>query len=123
MEILIKKIINNIVFCKTECGELFVEWVGDIPKPNNVYFIELEIIDDLKWGENVLLANSTDEIIFYNNEYVKLNGLLESIDDDGCATLRIDKFIIMFSCKGNTLPIGSHIVISVKHLLACPYEC
>ena len=121
MKINVVNIIESDVYCKNEFGEFIVKWASDLPCINKFYYIELDIIDELKWGVNVLLSDSLNNKILNIHGFIQLHGLLEFVDDD-YAVLRIDNYIIPFICHGNAFKNESYIYLNVKHLLAFPIE-
>ena len=101
-------------------GDVFVNWVGDKPEIGNVYEIELDIDGILIWGKDVTLSNDVSFSIEFNENFTFLYGILESVDSDGYAVLRMDDSIISFLTQGDPFDIGSSIKISTGLISAYP---
>ena len=121
MKIYVNKVINEVVYGSTCFGNINVIWDGSKPDVGKIYYVELDIDGVYVWGEDITISNKNASIMS-NDEFTSINGIFESIDDDGYAVLRMDDYIIPFLSKGNSFEIGSKINIHVKLMSAYPID-
>lgn len=122
MEIEIKELKQDgkVVFI-TDCGGAIGKWEAESPKLK-IYNVEINIEDELFWGDNILLNDISEEQISVTEmDKVILKGKLESVDDDNCAVLRIKNSIILFDAVGAPFPVGSMIKIFANNITLYPY--
>ena len=120
LKIRVNRITNGIVHGNTPFGSINVIWHGDNPELGKVYDVELDIDKVLVWGKDVLLANSGDFAIVCNGGSTMLHGVLESVDADGYAVLRMGDYIIPFVAKGVYFDIDSRIIVCIDSISASP---
>lgn len=118
MKIQIKKIINenentNVVFF-SEFGEAKAFWEGEKPTVNNEYQVEIDIIDTLVWGKEILKTKINKPFIQQENDVTYISGFIDSIDDDGYVVLRLGDYIVPFIATGDAFQIGEYVTLSVK---------
>ncbi len=94
MEIIIKKILEQTptgvhVWFDTELGSGKAEWQGDIPAIGKKYFVELDVDDELTWGDNVVRIDSNESLIRYENDKMIIQGKIDQIYEDGILILRL----------------------------------
>ncbi|MFP4979175.1 hypothetical protein ACE6ED_27490 [Paenibacillus sp. CN-4] len=95
---------GEVVF-KSPAGEGRGIWCGG-PLPEGPVEVEFEFPELLTRWLDVAPAEEPGERIRTENGKVGFTGILESIDEDGTACLRLDGSILMFECMGEPLPVG-----------------
>jgi hypothetical protein len=108
----VNEVINGTIHGSTCFGKINVIWEGDKPEIGKTYHVELDIDGVYVWGQDIVSSDDDISII--------CNGILESIDDDGYAVLRMGDYIIPFLTKGDSFEIGSKINVHVKLVSAYP---
>lgn len=69
-------------------------WPGDAPSPGERYDVELELPARLVWGTDIVPTPSMPPTISQNGEYVALQAVIETIDDN-VAVLRLGDSLVM----------------------------
>jgi hypothetical protein len=106
-----------LVGFSTDYGDADAVWQGDAPEINRRYDVELDIDGALVWGESVLISKSKANVIKKKIDgLIVITGVLDSLDDDGYAVLRIGDSIIPFMAEGNPFHVGNPIEISTDSL-------
>lgn len=121
MKIGIDKFMQNEVIFRTEYGKGKGKWGASERPPYGETDVEFEIEDELVWGNNVVLADG-DAAMAISNQQVLFQGILESVDGDNCAVLRMKDSILLFVAKGQAFPVGSTIRIAAKDVTLYPCE-
>ena len=121
MKIYVNDVINGIIHGSTCFGNIIVNWEGGRPEIGKTYFVELDIDGVYIWGREISLSNENISIIS-NEKSTSINGIFESIDDDGYAVLRMGDYIIPFLTEGESFEIGSKINIHVELISAYPID-
>jgi len=81
---------------------------GSPPKANQKLDVEINIDDELIWGENLTASKKNALSISFNLGFTYITGELVTIEDDGCGALRIGDAIILISIE--------------QKKLSCPYS-
>ncbi len=91
-------------------------WNGNKPKINNEYFAEFEIPDVLCWQKDIVSTKDKYSIGTENNKFC-LIGLLESIEDDGYAIIRLGDSIVPIVTQGEPPALGTFVKLTTNTLL------
>lgn len=111
---------KRLALCNTAYGTVAVQWEGKEPEIGHEYYIELEITDTLVWDEHIFLTDRNVFLVENENEFIILAGILESIDSDGYAVLRVGDSIIPFFARGTPFNIGVNIIVKTHQIAAYP---
>ena len=120
LKILVVEVADDKVHGLTCFGKITVFWDGNTPEIGTAYDVELDIESVLVWGKDVILVNDESFAIDYDGELALLHGILESIDDDGYAVMRMGDYIIPFLSQGEFFDVGSRIIIYIDSISAAP---
>ncbi len=120
MRIIIKEFVNqtqgyNIKFA-TEYGNANALWNGNKPKINNEYIVEFTIPDVLCWQKDIVSTEEKYSIGTENNKFC-LIGLLEFIEDDGYAIIRLSDSIVPIETQGEPPALGTFVKLTTNTLL------
>lgn len=105
-----------IVQFSTKFGSAEAIWVGDTPINGNVYTVELEISDTLAWCNDIIAADEENYKIYMDNGVMCLKGVLESIEDDGYAIIRMEDSIVSLITQGDPMDIGDFVEAKIKNV-------
>ena len=118
MKILVEKIIfvdSSIhVDFSTDYGKATALWEGEKPTINFEYHVEIDIDDSLTWEKDIIKNETGEYSIQMHDNRIFLAGMLDSVDDDGYAVLRIGESIITFVTNGIPFVNGSFIKLISK---------
>ena len=126
MEVLINEIrqegLNIIVFFSSNFGDAKGFWIGENPKINEFYQVEVDINDKLIWNQNIIKNIEHNYSVHLINNLICISGLLDSLDNDGYAVLRIGDNIVPFIATGKPFKIGSMIKLFTKSISMSPID-
>jgi len=111
---------GDMICCSNTLGKLTVRWIGSKPILNSEYDVELDIEKTLVWGKDIILSKTVKHFIMTEKALTVLNGVLESVDADGYAILRVGNSIVPFMSEGTAFEIGSIIKIKVNYITVSP---
>ena len=111
-----------IVLCSTEFGEIVLTWKDNIPEKDKEYDVEFDTDDILKWDDDISLTEVKEPLINMENNEIIINGILESVDEDGFMVVRMKDYILTFETQGKALYNGVNIRIEVPTIEAYPYS-
>jgi len=97
-----------------------VTWEGEKPEIGETYIIELEVEGVFDWGIDITLSRNSKDSISNEGQYYSLNGVFESVDDDGYAVLRMGDYIIPFIAQGRSFIEGSRVSLRTNAISAYP---
>jgi hypothetical protein len=92
---LLEKDSKFYVKIKSEYGTILGEWKDEKPKLNKEYYIEFTVTSPVEINKNLFISNDYSYYIKMQDEKIILNGKYDSLDDDGCLTIRIGESIIL----------------------------
>lgn len=105
-----------IIEFSSEYGEAEAFWgTKPIPKANADYEVELDITDELTWGQEVKLSKEKKFSIHMEDE-IYLTGILEKLYKDGIADFRLDKSLIQLELEGKKIPTGEYVTIKATSI-------
>ena len=111
-----------VQFC-TSFGIATGHWMGDAPLVGSRYNVEIELDGVLTYGVEVTISGSNiyhlESLI---DDKVRIIGLLESLDDDGYAILRLDGNIVAFMSIELDALVGQFVQIDAVDITLYPYE-
>ncbi len=125
MNIKIIEIINDkipeVLFSTIEGSSVGI-WVKgnsdlfDIPIVGKEYYVEIEIKEVLRWGETIVACTEKTEKINYTNNIINIYGILEEIEDDLVATIRLGESIFLVETSGTPIENTNYVKIAVPKL-------
>ena len=113
---------DNIVLCSTEFGEIVLTWKDNIPEKDKEYDVEFDTDNILKWGDDISLMEAKEPSIYMENNEIIINGILESVDEDGFMVVRMKDYILTFETQGKALHNGVNIRIKIPTIEAYPFS-
>jgi hypothetical protein len=102
---------EKIVCFQSKIGNGKALWNGNPPTINKDYYVEIEIHDNLLWGDNIVKSPTRRFQIDLADNSLILTGELESIEDDGYTVIRLDESIVCIEASGTPLSIGTYVSI------------
>lgn len=97
------------VRCSSPYGNFCADWQSVEPSMNMKYIVEIEIPGVFKWGDTIKQSNEREFQIRKGSEHVSFNGVLDSIDEDGCASIRFGDSIILLETEGEPISLGKYV--------------
>lgn len=87
-----------------------------VPKSNTEYEVELDITDELTWGQDIKLSKENKFSILMKGDDIHITGILEKMYKDGLADFRIGDNLIQLEVDGSKIPTGQYVTISVPSI-------
>ena len=97
-------------------GDAFGNWPGTPPTPGETYRVELSVAAPLVWGSDIKASANKSYSLSSTGEKVILHALLESLEDDGLAFLRISNSLLMVDTVGSPPPVGTFVEAHIQTL-------
>ena len=121
MKIHVKKVDASsediIINFTSEYGDAEAFWgTKPIPKANTDYEVELDITDELTWGQEVKPSKDKKFSITMQRDDIYITGVLEKTYKGGMADFRLDKNLIQLELEGRNIPIGGYVTIKVTNI-------
>ncbi|HYE12070.1 MAG TPA: hypothetical protein VEF53_18015 [Patescibacteria group bacterium] len=121
MKIHVKKVDTSsediIINFTSEYGDAEAFWgTKPIPKANTDYEVELDITDELTWGQEVKPSKDKKFSITMQRDDIYITGVLEKTYKGGMADFRLDKNLIQLELEGRNIPIGGYVTIKVTNI-------
>jgi hypothetical protein len=107
----------SVVF-KTAFGIGQADWVGDPPEPGVDVDVELDLDDDLIWGENLAPADRAGPSIDFDQGVLTVVGAPEAAAEDGTFALRLGDSIILLEAKELPKDLPEFVRIKVRNAKA-----
>lgn len=108
MKIQIEKLVgvgNGIeIEYSSDYGASIAQWIGPPPEVSGTYDVEIDIDDDLTWGQNISATDKKNPIIFSAEDKLVLIGLIINSSEDGCIAITLGEIIILLDV--NNAPRG-----------------
>jgi len=104
MNITIENITKNeesiFVEFVSDLGSSIAVWVGEEPVQGGSYDVEIDIDDDLVWGEDIVTTSkSTCTISSSGNEFCLVAKVI-SYEDDGCLSVSLGSSVLLLDVEG-----------------------
>ena len=81
---------KNLVRFSTPIGDAVAHWIGDkLPVIGKIYNVEVDFDMALDRNENVADSSTFRFLISEKDGYVRLNGCVDSVDEDGLVYFRL----------------------------------
>jgi len=127
MNIKIEKIISTppslLVAFSTNYGNAIGTWEGEMPILDSNYDVEIDIDNVLLWGKEIINGKKSFNVSMNSKNEIILNGILDSLDEDGYAVLRLGSSITAFMTnieKVFPFEVGSYIELTVPNISLFP---
>lgn len=120
MKIHVKKVDTSsedvIIDFTSEYGNAEAFWgTKPIPKANEDYEVELDITDELTWGQEIKLSKDKKFNIQMQDE-IYITGIIEKVYKDGMADFRLGKSLIQLELEGKNPPVGEYVTIKTTSI-------
>jgi len=116
MKIQVKKVDTSsedvIINFTSEYGNAEAFWGSKpIPKANMEYDVELDITDELVWGQDVKPSKDKKFSITMQKDDIYITGIIEKVHKGGIADFRFDKNLVQLELEGKNIPTGAYVTI------------
>ncbi|WP_250658638.1 hypothetical protein [Alkalimarinus coralli] len=74
-------------------------WAGEIPTPGAMYDVEIEIDDDLLWGENISTTTKNKPTIAIEKDMLVVAGKVIKLEKNGCLSIAVGDSIILLDVE------------------------
>jgi hypothetical protein len=106
-----------IVNFTSELGEAEAFWgTKPIPKENTDHEVELDITDELVWGQDIKPSQEKKCSIRLQGDDIFITGILEKVYREGLADFRLNKNVIQLELEGRNIPTGLYCTIKATSL-------
>ena len=106
----------------TDLGGAVGIWQGESPTVGATCHVELEADGIFTFGERAIQSDADHPSIAFANGMIRITGILESLEDDGFAVIRLADSLMTFMSAGLDSLIGRFIQIEADHIDLHPYE-
>lgn len=113
---------ENQVLFSSEFGSANGNWCVGIPKSGNEYNVEVDLEGLVVFKENLTFSDLKECKIQMKGNKICLIGLLESVEEDGYAVLRLNDYIIPFEISGELPEEGQFVEIEINEIDLYPFE-
>ena len=111
----------TVIFA-AEFGQARATWRGDDPVAGQTYWVEMDVDDRLHWGLEIKTSSSRAYYIGHEAGAVKITGLLEGLDGQGLADIRLGRGLITVLTAGAGPETQEYVDMFVDNLALFPYE-
>ncbi len=116
MRVEILKVDGDRVAFAADVGTAVAGWHDVPPTVGRVYFVELSTHDTPTWGQDIVATSGGAARIAPDGDGVVIDAVLERIDADGLAFLRIGSSLFFFSTEGAAPAAGTPIRVRLATL-------
>lgn len=102
------------VHFETDIGEAAAIWLSQSNTPDigNVYDAEFDVDDSIEIGKTAIHSDNKFYSMAIKNNIIELNGLVDSIDDDGMIYFRLgEDCLIMIESEIGNLKVGEWLLL------------
>ena len=101
----------------SDLGAAEAGWLGDLPEADRDYHVEIAINERLVWGTDIVATPPAPPRIAQGPAGITLDATLESIEDDGAATLRLGPSLVLIDTEGTAPPAGTPVRVQVGEMM------
>jgi|KBSSwiStaDraftv2_1062776.scaffolds.fasta_scaffold4816633_1 hypothetical protein len=101
----------------SDLGAAEAGWLGDLPEADRDYHVEIAINERLVWGTDIVATPPAPPCIAQGPAGITLDATLESIEDDGAATLRLGPSLVLIDTEGAAPPAGTSVRVQVGEMM------
>ncbi len=83
----------------SDLGRSAAIWVGEAPVTGAHYDVELDVDDDLVWGESVSTTSRNKPTIALEEELFVVVGTVISFEEDGCVSISLGDSVILLDVE------------------------
>lgn len=121
MEILVNKVTSSaediVIHFTSEFGSCEAYWNSKKkPEANRKYHVELDITDELVWGQDVKPSKDKKFSISMEDDEIYICGIIDKIYKDGQVDLRFGKSLIQLEVDGKRMPAGEYVTVKTTSL-------
>jgi hypothetical protein len=102
----------NVTF-ETSLGTGAGCWAADPPTAGRGYDVEIEVEDELAWGQQIRLASGDEISLSIVDGLVVVRALYQPIDDD-VASLSLGNSIVMIEVTGAPPGVQSEVLVELR---------
>jgi hypothetical protein len=109
--------VKRRVAFSSDLGAAEAGWLGDLPEAERDYHVEIAINERLVWGTDIVATPPAPPRIAQGPAGITLDATLESIEDDGAATLRLGPSLVLIDTEGTAPPAGTPVRVQVGEMM------
>jgi hypothetical protein len=113
---------NPLVHFVTSLGSGWAEWSESDPAVFTEYEVELDIEEELVWGDTICEVAKQKAAIFYDNDRWTIQGWLESIEPDGLIFLRLGDSLAILETAGKAPAPGAFVRVRTGKVILFPHD-
>lgn len=83
----------------SDYGRSAAIWVGEPPITGSFYDVELDVDDDLIWGESISTTSRNTATISLEEELFVVVGTVISLEEDGCLSISVGDSVILLDVE------------------------
>ncbi|MCY9877329.1 hypothetical protein OTK59_12255 [Vibrio natriegens] len=83
----------------SDYGRSAAIWVGEAPVTGCLYDVELDVDDDLVWGESISTTSRSTAAISLEEELFVVVGKVISLEEDGCVSISVGDSVILLDVE------------------------
>lgn len=93
----------------SDFGRSAAIWVGKAPVTGALYDVEIDVDDDLVWGESVSTTSRNKATIALEEELFVVVGTVISLEEDGCVSISVGDGVILLDVENAPKGLSGHI--------------
>ncbi|MDF2671674.1 MAG: hypothetical protein K0R67_3980 [Paenibacillus sp.] len=105
------------VLYTSEYGSGRAIWMSIEPDIRKEYFVEIDIPEIVQWGLEITLSEQKLYSLKTTGDVTWINGLLESVEEDGVITMRLGQSILLVESTGEPLSCGKFVELKANKML------
>lgn len=106
----------------TVYGTGITTFIGPQPEKDRAYDVELDINDNLFWGDNIVTSKKRAPSICPENGKTFITAELVAIEDDGCGVLKIGDSVLLVSIEKQHQPLPLFVDIISEDISLYPID-
>ena len=95
----------------TSIGSGQALWHGERPVVDQTYHVEIDIGEELVWGTSIQSIQAQVHRISLHEKKMVLQGVLEALEPDGSAVMRLDNSLVFIQTAGEIPGAGGFVQI------------
>lgn len=83
----------------SDFGRSAAIWEGEAPVTGAFYDVELDVDDDLVWGESVFMTSRNKDSIAFEEKLFVVVGTVISLEEGGCVSMSVGDSVILLDVE------------------------
>jgi hypothetical protein len=110
------------ILAESRLGVFHCSYDGPELGVDDTFYAEISIAKRAVYGENFFVSDVDEEAICEDSGNVRFYCSIETVDDDGVITLRIDDTLFLLEYVGEYFPSGTRCALTVSNELITLYN-